>query len=239
MSRSTLSLPSRSAAFSFGRDRDALGGGGGDDFDEDTGGGGEKAGSKGGSDEDDEDDEDDAGSDDSDDEDDDESTGVTKADGSPVTQDDWDKLQKSLRAARRDARSKGRNGGGDDKGGDDKDTPDADRIRAEVESEVAGAWKGRVVRTAAREALKDAGLIGKPDRLLRLIDLDEIDVDPEDDELDGLAEQVRELKKEYPHLFRKKGSRNLDAADKDSGRGRSRSGMSATEIQAAQLRGEL
>lgn len=181
------------------------------------------------------DDADDSGDDADDDTDDDDSKPFTKEDGSPFTRKDYEALQESLRKARRDARAAKRGGKDDDKGG--KDGKDADAIRAEVESEVSGRWKDRVVRTAARSALTEAGLIGKPDRLLKLLDMDEIDVDPEDDEIDGLTEQITDLKREYPHLFRKKGTRNLDAADKDLPKPRDK--MTTTEIQAAQLRGEF
>ncbi len=96
-----------------------------------------------------------------------------------------------------------------------------------------------LVRAEARGALKDAGLIGSPDRLLRMLDLDDIDVvydrKGEVEDIDGLADQVKELKREYPELFAKKGSSRINAAGGSRGDGKP---MSATERQVAHLRGQ-
>jgi hypothetical protein len=227
----------------FSRDRDNLGGGGGD-FDEDTGGPGDSK-PKGGKDADedeDEDDEDETGDDDTGDEDDADDGPPKKPDGTPYTQADIDALKLALRKERKAKRGTAKDDAddaGDDAG--DKAAPDKkalSRARAEGEEAAVATWKPLVVNSAAKAALSSVGLIGKPDRLLRLIDLDEVDVDPESGELDGLDEQVADLKREYPHLFRKKGTRNLDAADKDGTR-KPTSKMTASEIQGAQLRGEL
>jgi hypothetical protein len=90
-------------------------------------------------------------------------------------------------------------------------------------------------RSWAKLALKEAGLQGTPDKLLKLIDTDDIEVD-EDGEVDGLTEQIDELKKDFPELFAKK-RRGIDGADKD--RQRSNEKLSPSEIQARQMRGEL
>jgi hypothetical protein len=226
----------------FSRDRDNLGGGGGD-FDEDTGGPGDsKPKGRGAADDEDEDDADDAGGDDSDDDEDDADDGPPKKpDGSPYTQADIDALKLALRKERKAKRGAAADDADDADDTGDKGTPDKkalSRARAEGEEAAVATWKPLVVNSAAKAALSSVGLIGKPDRLLRLIDLDEVDVDPESGELDGLDEQVADLKREYPHLFRKKGTRNLDAADKDGTR-KPTSKMTASEIQGAQLRGEL
>lgn len=91
------------------------------------------------------------------------------------------------------------------------------QVREAVEKaqgEAEGKWKPMYVRQAARAALAQAGLIGKPDRLLKLLDVDEIEVD-EDGTLTGLDAQVRDLKAEYRDLFAKRGSSRVDGAGSD------------------------
>lgn len=116
---------------------------------------------------------------------------------------------------------------------------DEARLRLAIESETIGTWKPLVVRSAASAALTAAGVIGTPDRLLKLIDMDDVDVDPVTGKIDGVEEAVADLKKDYPHLFRRKaGSRSLNAADRKGGGTRTEK-MTDSQIQAAQLRGEL
>jgi hypothetical protein len=108
--------------------------------------------------------------------------------------------------------------------------------REEAEAAAEGRWKPSVVRLAARTALAEAGLIGKPDRLLRMIDTDTVEVD-EDGEVSGVAEQVAALKADYPELFtsRRSGSR-VNGAERDTGD--SRPGVSDTTRRLlAQARG--
>lgn len=64
-------------------------------------------------------------------------------------------------------------------------------------------WKPRIVTSAAKTALVEAGLVGSPDRLLKMLDHDDIDVD-EDGEVSGLDDQIADLKADYPELFTKK-----------------------------------
>jgi hypothetical protein len=58
----------------------------------------------------------------------------------------------------------------------------------------------RLVKMAARAALSTAGLAGKPERLVALLDLSAVTVDDEG-EVSGLSDQVAALKTEYPGLF--------------------------------------
>ena len=71
-------------------------------------------------------------------------------------------------------------------------------------------YKPVAVRAAAKNALTDAGLrTGKTveerdrafNRAYKLLDMDQIDVDPEDGEVMGLEEQIDELREEWPELF--------------------------------------
>lgn len=227
LTRSIFDTPSP-----FGRDR-ADGGGGASkrQADQLTGDDDDDAGDMGDDDGDDDADED---GDDAD-EGDDAPQSPTKPDGTPYTQQDIDNLREALRKERRANRAskKGKK--------DDADEPDADELRAEVENEVGGKWKAATVRTAARSALTAAGLMGKPDRLLRLLDLDDIEIDFDDDgdlDIDGLDEQIADLKKDYPHLFQKKKGK-LDAAAGRDDRGSDGKRKSASEIQAEQLLGTL
>lgn len=219
----------------FSRDR-TDGGGGGDDFDvdDDT-----KDDGDDGTDDDGDDD------DDTDDEDDD---APLNSEGKPVTKKDWEAVNKALRAARREARQARRGRNKTDDGKDDKtddgtdDKADETRIRAEAENAAMQTWKPVVVNERARAALKDAGLIGDPGRVLRLLDMDDIDVDLDDSgkvTVDGLTEQVEDLRKDYPHLFRKRGSRRIDAGDRDEINEKRKGKRSASEIQADVLLGRL
>lgn len=88
--------------------------------------------------------------------------------------------------------------------------------KEEAEKGVTATWKPRLVRMAARTALVEAGLVGKPDRLLRLIDADRVDID-DDGEVTGIDDQIRDLKKDYPDMFGKRGASRIDGADRESG----------------------
>lgn len=185
---------------------------------------------------------DDADSDDDDADDEDaEPAPYVKDDGTPFTKADFDALQDVVKKERAKARAARKEAGTGPKSAKDDapagDTPDLARLTLDAETKAAAAWKPLVIRGQAAAALKEAGLIGDPARLLKLIDVDDIDVDPETGELDGLDEQVAELKKDYGQLFRRKGSRSIDAADRKPGSRTSK--MSDSEIQAAQLRGEM
>lgn len=104
--------------------------------------------------------------------------------------------------------------------------------REEAEQGATKAWKPRYVRQAARAALVSAGLTGTPDRLLKLIDVDAVEVG-DDDELSGLDDQIRGLKRDYPELFAKRGGGRIDAGDKGEQAG-PRDGLSDTSRRLLQ-----
>lgn len=145
-------------------------------------------------------------------------------------------VRKELRTAQRELRAL-RNGKPGDKGGKDAEKDDADR-EAEAVERARTLAKPMLVKSEARSALKEAGLIGSPDRLLRMLDLDDIDVvydrKGEVDDIDGLADQIKELKREYPELFAKRGSRSINAGGGSRGEGGAKT---ASERQAALLLG--
>lgn len=224
MRRSPLSL-------SFTRDR--ADGGGGDDgdenFDDGPGSGATDRQRRAAAGDDDADDaDDDAGSDDGDDGDDDDGDEKLRDEGKRALEAERQKV-KDLRKQLREAKK----GAPTDAPKDGKPTPEIERARLDGESAAVATWKPLVVNTAAAGKLAQAGLVGSPDRLVKMLDLDEIDVDPTDGSIDGLDEQISDLKKDYPMLFRRTTGRRIDSADRGE---RNRKPMDATERQAEQLR---
>ena len=184
----------------------------GDDDDDDDAGG---------------DDTDDDDSDDSDDKDDDEDEPLGPAGKKALAAERAEvaRLKRENRQLRRTSQGKG-----------DDDGKDTDEKVTAARTEEAEKWKPLLVRQAATAALSSAGLIGKPDRLLRLLDLSDIDVDPETGEIDGLEDQIKDFRREYRELFRKRGSSSIDAADRDGGDDDGKP-KSATQRQADLLLG--
>lgn len=145
---------------------------------------------------------------------------LTKTDGTPYTQADIDGLHDALRKARRDARSAARGRGVD--APPDVDAPDVDKVRADSDAAAATKWKPMVVRSAARTAFVEAGLTlpkdgadGAMARVVRLLDLNDIDVN-DDGEVDGLREQVEDIRRDFPELFApaRRTAARIDAAGK-------------------------
>lgn len=63
--------------------------------------------------------------------------------------------------------------------------------------------EARVLMAAVPEALNEEGWNGKNlERMLRLLDLDSVEVDS-DGEIDGLKDQVADLKKDFPEFFKR------------------------------------
>lgn len=101
---------------------------------------------------------------------------------------------------------------------------DVDQVRREAEEAALAKAKPGLVRGAARDALRTAGLIvpeknadGAFSRAIRLLDMDEIEVD-EDGSVSGVEDQVKAVKRDYPELFKAKGARVINAgagSDKD------------------------
>lgn len=116
----------------------------------------------------------------------------------------------------------------DDLDDDDDDDSDEEERRAEARKAAKGESKARsnkaferqlereIAKTERRvrdeatalmaavpEALSEAGWNGKNlSRMLRLLDLDEIHVDS-DGEIDGLTDQITELKSDFPEFFKR------------------------------------
>lgn len=77
---------------------------------------------------------------------------------------------------------------------------DHERAIREAREESETRWKPRIVNQAARAALAEAGVVGGPDRVLKLIDLDALSVD-DDGDVVGLVTEVDRLKADYPEFF--------------------------------------
>jgi hypothetical protein len=132
----------------------------------------------------------------------------------------------------------------DDKPAGPKPKPvNVDQIRREAEEAALAKAKPGLVRSAAKDALRDAGLIiptgAKAEaaltRAFRLLDMDEIDVD-EDGTVSGLEDQVRAAKREYPELFARRGGRQVDAGAGSNGDPGKKADASANKL-AALIRG--
>jgi len=137
-------------------------------------------------------------------------------DWTPPTKETWEKTlrakqiakadAKKLRAELADLKANGGSGNGT------TDTKTIERAKLEVEQQLTSKFHGIIGRSAAKAALAEAGAKGNIDRLIKLIDFDDLDID-ETGEVDGLDEQIAELKKDYDFLFPKtRGSRDRDAA---------------------------
>ncbi len=135
----------------------------------------------------------------------------------PPSEAEWRRAQAALAKANAEARThrlaakKLRDDADTERRTNESDHEKAMREAREVAAgEVETRYKPIVVRGAARAALAESGAIlagadGKPspmrlDRMLKLIDLDELEVG-DDDEVSGLDAQIDQIKKDYPEFF--------------------------------------
>lgn len=121
---------------------------------------------------------------------------------------------------------------------DDDDGPDLDVIRHEAKTEGEKAGLARAKRAEAKSSLLAAGV--NPDRVAKavgLLDLDGLDLD--DDGLDGVEDEIEDLRKSWPELFAKKRNRRQSiAGDQDGEREpKGRSTKTASEQAAARILG--
>ncbi|MFB7111735.1 phage scaffolding protein [Streptomyces sp. NPDC056291] len=130
----------------------------------------------------------------------------------PPTELEWRKVQRALKRANKEAENLRRNSETTNEA--EKEETEK-RIREEAVTDSEARWKPIVVKQAARAALAEAGLVKNPNRLLKLLEMDDIDVS-EDGEIDGLDEQIRDFKKEYPEFFGRRSPRDVDGGDKGS-----------------------
>lgn len=157
------------------------------------------------------------------------------------TEVEWRRTQAALAKANAEAkrqRLKAKELAKPANGDDDAAKAEAAKVEAEAR------YKPVAVRSAAKAAFLEAGLNdASPERikrLLRMVDLDEVDVDTDGD-VTGLDEQIDSVKDDYPELFRpadqpRKRTTRLDAANRQTvGDGKPRS--TGEKIAAAVLSG--
>lgn len=94
-------------------------------------------------------------------------------------------------------------------------------------NEVAEKWKAKYVNAAAAEALATAGA-KNPAKLIKLLDLAEVDADEDFD----IADQIDDLKDEFPELF---SARSLTKAPDTTAKKAAPKKQTATEKQMAAL----
>jgi hypothetical protein len=154
-------------------------------------------------------DDDDSNDDDTGDEDEDKSKKKKEDDAwKPPSEAEWRKAERARRRANKQGHDlRGRVKELEAKAGSKTEEGDQEDLEAKLEeartaasTEAATVWKTRVVKQAAKTSFVSQGLKGSPDKLIRLLDLEDIEVDDEG-EIDGLDEQVLEIKEEYPDLF--------------------------------------
>lgn len=102
--------------------------------------------------------------------------------------------------------------------------------KAAAEAELRGMRKTKTLVTGVNAALSEAGWNGtRLGSLMKLVDLDEVDID-DDGEITGLAEQIDQVKADFPELFKRtRGS----AGTSNSGAGSGQNGAPAAKVDAA------
>jgi len=113
--------------------------------------------------------------------------------------------------------------------------PDEDAVSKAVQAAEA-KFRPMIVNGALRSSLAEAGLLGTPDRLLKLVDISSIEIDEDGSvDSDDLEDIVNELKADYPELFKKTRVGNADIGTPATGR--VSKPLTATERQAATVAG--
>jgi hypothetical protein len=186
---------------------------------------------------------------------DDEPADEPEDDWTPPTREEWEAHQSKLKAASGEAAARRkflRANGIDPKTGnklnpdpepddepavakDEPRGPSPAEIRRQVEkaaaeAELRGMRKTKSLVTGVNAALSEAGWNGtRLGSLMKLVDLDEVDID-DDGEITGLAEQIDQVKADFPELFKR--ARNSAGTSSGAG-GSGQSGVSAAKVDAA------
>lgn len=109
------------------------------------------------------------------------------------TKEEWTKVQRALKRARTDARKLRETVAATDTSKDD--------VAAQKEEIIN--WQQRAIRSEAKSLFQVAG--AKPDkvnRLVKMLDLADIDLTGKDDDItDSLQEQIDEIKEDFGELF--------------------------------------
>lgn len=116
----------------------------------------------------------------------------------PPTRDEWVSTQDALKRANGEAKKWRLKARDLEKGKTQDQDGDAD---AKAREAAEARYKPVVVKSAARAALVEAGVAAdRVGKLMRLIDMSEVDVDDEGEVL-GLDDQIESIKTDYPELF--------------------------------------
>ena len=177
-------------------------------------------------------------------------------DWTPPTKEEWESHQAKLKAASGEAAARRkylRQHGIDPKTGnklnpdpepEPDDAPVADKSdaprgltaaemqravdKAVTETQLTGQRQMRTFAVGFNKALSEAGWNGtRLDSLMKLLDLDDVDID--DGEITGLAEQIDGLKRDWPEFFKRQRSANSSNGAGGSGQ----NGVTAAKVDAA------
>lgn len=117
-------------------------------------------------------------------------------------------------------------------------------IRREAEEAALARTKPGLVKAAAKDAFRSAGLLlpEKGDsnpalaRAFKLLDLDSVDID-DDGDVSGVEEAVKAVKRDFPELFARKGARAVNAGAGSNGDGAGQKPAASATKLAAIIRG--
>lgn len=133
----------------------------------------------------------------------------------PPSREELEALKKKLKAANNEAakfRIEAKNAA--TRGESETETA-VRTAREEAQTETENKWKPLFIKQAAKAALADSGVLISTDRAMTLLDLSDVDVDPDDGTISGLTEAIRQAKKENPDFFGKRNAAQINAGDKD------------------------
>ena len=120
----------------------------------------------------------------------------------------------------------------------DTGTAEVDEQIRKARSETEDKFRPLLAKSAARAALAAGGATGDLKKMVKLLDLGELDISA-DGEVEGLDEQIDELKKDFPSLFRGEDKdddlKPRRRGSADGGQKRKPPTLSASEIQARSL----
>lgn len=84
-----------------------------------------------------------------------------------------------------------------------KTEDEQERMIREAREEESGKYKGIIAQLAFKNALAEAGLVSGHNRMAKMLDLEDVEID-EEGSVTGLDDQVKALKKDFPELFSKR-----------------------------------
>jgi hypothetical protein len=131
----------------------------------------------------------------------------------PPTESEWKAQQEKTKRANAQAAAHRREADELKRKSETDDEAKVRETREAVTAEVEKLWRPRYVNQAARTALTEAGVIGPVDKVLKLIDVEQVEID-DDGTIEGLDVQVRDIKRDYPALFGKRSSARVDGSDR-------------------------